>query len=525
MGPPQKTMRELRAEIEALQRRVAELETGSAGGEAPPALGQSVSLAEAVLASASQGIVVVAADGRIELANANAEELFGYASGELIGQLLEILVPGRLGKDHVQHRAGFFASPRVRPMGQGLELAGIRKDGTEFPVEISLSYSHVADGIRAVAFVTDITQRKAVEDAVRLSEARARALFEAASEGVVVVDSGGRIVSVNGKMEELFGYPRSELIGHSIEMLMPDRYRDVHPRHRGEYFASPRPRPMGRGLDLAGLRKDGTEFPIEISLSPIDTDEGVQSVAMVTDITGRLAVERATRQAERLASLGILSAGIAHEINNPIGIITSRIELMLIDAAEHALPATVVDDLHVLHRNAMRVTSIAQRFLSFARQSPAERSPVDLNRVVAQTVELVERQMGEGLRIITDLEPASPPILGHANALQQVLLNLIMNARDAMDGRGEIRIATGVSRDRPGQIRLTVADTGPGIPPDAISRIFDPFYTTKASGTGLGLSVSYGIIRDHNGTVDVESSVGKGATFILTFPIGSGEPD
>jgi two-component system NtrC family sensor kinase len=196
---------------------------------------------------------------------------------------------------------------------------------------------------------------------------------------------------------------------------------------------------------------------------------------------------------------------------------------MLIDAAEHAMPAEVVDDLNVLHRNAMRVASIAQRFLSFARQSPAERSSVDLNRVVAQTVELVERQLGEGVRIVAALAGASPPILGHANALQQVLLNLIMNARDALAGSGEIKVATGVSPEQPDRIWLRVADTGPGIPPEAMSRIFDPFYTTKSSGTGLGLSVSYGIIRDHNGTVDVESSVGKGTTFVLTFPIAATE--
>jgi len=516
-------MRDLRAENDSLQRRVKELEAGHEGTAAQQALRQTESLAAAVLASASQGIVVIGHDGRIELANPTAEELFGYAPGELIGQPLEVLLPVRLSETHVRHRAGFFASPRVRPMGQGLELAGARKDGTEFPVEISLSYFQVADGVRAVAFVTDITPRKAVEDAVRRSEARARALFEAASEGVVVVNSRGQIVSVNGKTEELFGYPRTELIGQPVEMLMPDRYREAHPRHRSEYFARLRARPMGRGLDLAGRRKDGSEFPIEISLSPIETDEGPQSVALVTDITQRLAVERATRQAERLASLGSLSAGIAHEINNPIGIIASRIELMLIDAAEHALPPAVVEDLHVLHRNAMRVASIAQRFLSFARQSPAERSSVDLNRVVTQTVELLERQIGTGLRLVTTLEPASPPILGHANALEQVLLNLIMNARDATKGEGEIRIATGVAPDRPGRVWLKVTDTGPGIAPEAISRIFDPFYTTKSSGTGLGLSVSYGIIRDHNGTVDVESAPGKGTTFLLTFPALSAE--
>ena len=516
-------MRDLRAEIDALRHRVAEAEGRRGDPAAQHALRQRASLAEAVLASASQGIVVVAENGRIELANPRAEELFGYGAGELAGRPLEILVPSRLRTTHEQHRAGFFAAPWVRPMGHGLELAGVRKDGTEFPVEISLSYSHIADAMRAVAYVTDITQRRAVEDALRRSEARARALFEAAPEGVVVVDSRGHIVSVNGKVEELFGYMRAELVGQPVELLIPSRYRNAHPGHREEYFANPRPRPMGRGLDLAGRRKDGTEFPVEISLSPIETDEGLQSVALITDITQRLAVERATRQAERLASLGSLSAGIAHEINNPIGIITSRIELMLIDATEHGLPSTVVEDLHVLHRNAMRVADIAQRFLSFARQSPTERTPVELNRVVAHTVELVARQMGEGLRIVTALKTPSPSILGHANALQQVLLNLIMNARDAMDGEGEVRITTGVALDRPGHICLKVADTGVGIPPDAMSHIFDPFYTTKSSGTGLGLSVSYGIVRDHNGTMEVESTVGKGTTFILTFPIASAE--
>ena len=392
MATRPRTTRELRAEIARLQGRVDELEAGREGQtDVQQALRQSESLAEAVLVSASQGILAIAGDGRIELANPRAEELFGYAPGELVGQPLEILLPVRLREAHVRHRAAFFSSPRVRPMGQGLELAGTRKDGTEFPVEISLSFTHVADGVRAVAFVTDITQRTAATDALHRSEARALALFEAASEGVVVVDRHGLIVAVNAKTEELFGYARADLLGRPVEMLMPERYREAHPRHRTEYFAGPRVRPMGRGLDLAGRRKDGSEFPIEISLSPIETDEGLQSVALVTDISQRLAVERATRQAERLASLGSLSAGIAHEINNPIGIITSRIELMLIDAVEHALPPTVVDDLHVLHRNAMRVAGIAPRFLSFARQSPAERISVELNRVVAQTVELVER--------------------------------------------------------------------------------------------------------------------------------------
>jgi PAS domain S-box-containing protein len=352
----------------------------------------------------------------------------------------------------------------------------------------------------------------------------ARAILESAAEGIVVVGEDGRITLVNAKTEALFGYAREELVGQTLEILLPARLRGPHAAHRGTFFASPRARPMGQGLELAGARKDGSEFPVEISLSWSRTGAGLQAIAFVTDITERLAVERAARQAERLASLGSLSAGIAHEINNPIGIITSRIELMLIDAADHPLPAGVLDDLRVLHRNAMRVADIAQRFLSFARQSPVERSPVEIDRVVARTVELVQHQPRSGLRIVTALDAAGAPILGDASALEQVILNLIVNARDAMSGEGEIHIASGVSHDRPGRVWLTVADSGSGIAPETMSRIFDPFFTTKSSGTGLGLSVSYGIIRDHDGTVDVESTPGKGTSFRLTFPILAGDP-
>jgi len=415
-----------------------------------------------------------------------------------------------------------MAGRRSEPGRRGARAAGERPSGAAD--ERAALVGEVAS-LRARLDELETAQREraraeeALHESRHRAEARARALLEGASDGVVIVGRDGRIVSVNAKTEELFGYARTELLGQPIEALLPERYRGIHPHHRGEYFAHPRVRPMGRGLDLAGRRKDGTEFAVEVSLSHIETEEGPQTLALVTDITQRLAVDRATRQAERLAALGSLSAGIAHEINNPIGIITSRIEVMLMEAAEQALPPAVVEDLQVLQRNAMRVARIAQSFLSFARQSPAERGPVELNCVIVETLELVERQMGkEGVRITTRLDPALPRLLGHANALEQVLLNLITNARDAMSGEGKIVIETTLAAGRPDQVLLRVSDTGPGIAPEALPRIFDPFYTTKPTGTGLGLSVSYGIVRDHNGTVDVESTPGRGTTFVLTFP-------
>jgi protein-histidine pros-kinase len=501
---------ELTAEISALRQRVAELEAAAEQQrDLDGVLGDSAGTLHALLESASQGIVVVDDAGRIVLVNARLAGMFGYAPQELLGQPLEVLVPAELRGAHVAHRTRYTADPHVRPMGVGLDLTGERKDGRRFPIEISLSYTHTAKGLLSVGFVSDVTERRAAEEA--------RAVLEAASQAILIVDERGTIVSVNRQTEVIFGYPRERLVGVRIETLIPERLRERHVGHRATYFRDPHVRPMGRGLNLLARRADGTEFPVEISLSYVHTDEGLRALAFVTDITQRQTQERASRQTERLTALGQLSAGVAHEINNPIGVMTTRIELMLMDAEANRLPAEAVEDLKVLHRHAQRVAVITESLLSFARQTPQERGLVSLNDVVAAVLLLVERQYErQGVRVHRDVAPSLPPVLGQANALQQVILNLVTNAAQAMPTGGDLTIS---ARLDDGRIRVVVADTGAGIAPEHVAHVFEPFFTTKPSGTGLGLSVTYGILNDHNATIDVDSAPGQGARFVLTFPV------
>jgi PAS domain S-box-containing protein len=343
--------------------------------------------------------------------------------------------------------------------------------------------------------------------------------FEAASEGLIVVDRGGFIVEVNLQVERLFGYSPEELVGQRIEVLLPTSLRERHRRHVEDYFAAPRTRVMGMGLSLAGRRKDGSEFPIEIGLTYArDSDRGELVVAAVTDISQRLALETEARRAETVITLGTFAAGIAHDLNNPLQVIRSRSELVM--ESPPSTPASELsEDLATIHRQAERASRIIEGFLELSRQREKAVVPLDINELVENTLFLIGEQMRKtGINVKTELDRNLAPVNGDGTALERVLINLLSNARDAMPDGGRVTIVSRQASESPGWLHLVIDDTGPGISPDTLKRIFDLLYTTKPSGTGLGLWMSRRIIQEHNGRIEVQSEIGKGTRFIINLP-------
>jgi PAS domain S-box-containing protein len=476
-----------------------------------------------LLESMPDAIAIVNRIGRIVHVNSHAAQLFGYPRADLIGRPVEILLPDRFRRAHSVHRAAFFTQPRARSMGAGLELYGLRSSGEEFPVEISLSPLQTEAGTMVMSAVRDITDR-------RKAEQKFRGLLESAPDAMVIVGRDGRIALVNSQTERLFGYARADLLGKPVETLVPERFRGRHDRHRDSFFLQPRARAMGEGLELYGLRSDGTEFPVEISLSPLETEDGLFVSSTIRDATERRRSEQTLQEANRLKSEFL--ANMSHELRTPLNGIIGFSEF-LIDEKPGPLNAKQKEYLNDVLTSGEHLLRLINDILDLSKIEAGRMEVIpecfELSNAIDEVCSVVSPLVRrKNITLHRHIAPEIGTLTLDRGKVVQILYNLVSNALKFTGDGGEVVVSADLL-GAPQQLQLTVRDTGMGIQQSDLDKLFVEFQqlesgaTRRYGGTGLGLALTKRLAEVQNGWVQVTSTPGQGSAFSVFLPITQSE--
>jgi PAS domain S-box-containing protein len=456
---------------------------------------------------------------KVVLANQTAARMCGLNSVEdaIGGNPIDLVHP-----DDRERVLGFLMEDVT---GEGKkevhEFRAITKDGREIWLSGMGTRIEYEGKPAVLSSIRDITEHKKAEKALRESEEKFRSVAETASDAIISLDSEGKIVFWNQAAEAIFGYPAREVMGKPLAVIMPQRFHDVHEKAMKRVVSTGERRLAGKTVEVSALRKDSSEFPMEFTVAGWKSGENIYSTAIARDITERKEMEQQLQLASRLAAVGELAAGVAHELNNPIAAIQGFAQFL---TARKDLDADIRKDLDTIYRESQRAAKITQNLLTFARRHEPEKQLISLNEIIEETLELQAHPMKvNNIELVVELAPDLPKTLADFHQMQQVFVNIINNAEQALieiHRKGRLVVKT---KKAGNIIQISFADNGPGIPEENLKRIFDPFFTTKevGKGTGLGLSICYGIVEAHGGRIYARSKLGQGATFVVELPIAS----